>query len=166
MSKEALARQRSKLVNSQPHPRACGPIALVNVIRWFGIRTSIRKVIEFTKQIHAWSPKIGMYPFQMAYALRTMRIPFRVKKHLTVQGLDRLIDSGCAVILVYQMERYNGSHVVFITGRSKDGYLAWNHIQGHPPWFAREKMKKTLRRSCRLKHGMHAYIFQGVTVKK
>ena len=161
-----LRRRRSKFINEQRHKAACGPIAIANAIKWLGVETSYRKVLDFCIEVRAYHRHIGMYSYQMRYVLRTLQVPFKVRRKMTVEGLDKIIDGGGAVILAYQSQTKakdgtisEGGHVVFINGRSVDGYLSWNKTKGLPPWFEREAMRKALARSEAHETGLYVYVF-------
>lgn len=156
-SSKAVSRRKTKYIHVQRHKASCGPVAIANVIKWFGISTSYDRVLRFCLDARAYDPEIGMWPFQMWYVLKTFRIPFKVHKKFTIEKLDSLLDNGGVCILVYDT-RPGRSHVVFIDGRNDAGYRSWNRKKGMLPFFPREEMDKTLRESACL----YVYTFQSV----
>lgn len=112
-------------------------------------------------QVRAYSRWAGMYPFQLRYVLKTLKIPFLVKKKFCVEDLDALLEAGGACIFVY--DRGIGGHAVFIDRKVEGGFRAWNKKNGSPPFFARDELVQAILKSTRRKGGLYVYTFQAVT---
>lgn len=101
-----------------------------------------------------------MWPFQLRYVLRTLRMKFRVRKKFTIEDLDALMASGGSCIFVYDTQR--GGHATFIDKAVEGGFRAWNRKKGEPPFFSREDLEKAIQISTRKRGGLYVYTFQGV----
>jgi len=159
-------KRRTRLINVQRHKASCGPIAIANLIKWYGIQTSYRAVLEFCAGIRAYHPRKGMFPYQMRYALLTLQIPFKVKRTLTVPEVNAILDGGGSIILIYATKRKHEDHCVFIDTRAKDAYRTWNRMLKCPPLMLRDELETTLRRSSARKSKLFAFIFQPLKEQK
>lgn len=159
---KTIRRRRSRMINTQRHRASCGPIAVANAIKWSGIETSYRDVLRFCRIVRAYHPKVGMYPYQMTYVLRTLQMRFKARRSLSIADLDRALDSGRSLILVYETER-NGSHAAFVDARADGRYRVWNRARRSTPWCSRETLSASLDRS---HTKLYVYIFQALKSTK
>lgn len=157
----AIRKRKSKFINVQRHYGSCGPIAIANAIKWHGIETSYKAVLNWCLGVQAYHPKAGMWPFQMRYVLRTLRMNFKVRRKFTIEDLDALLAAGGACIFIYVTSK-GGSHATFIDRALETGYRSWNRKKKMPPYFPREDMEATIRRSSKKAGGLYVYTFQPV----
>ncbi len=153
----SLRRRKTKFINVQRHKASCGPIAIANLIKWCGIETSYAKVLGFCIGVRAFSNRAGMWPFQMRYVLKTLKVRFKVKRKFSVADLDALLDAGGCCILAYCTKF--GGHAVFIDKRTSNGYRSWNRVKGKPPFFSKKDLQIALRRSVG-RRNLHVYTFE------
>lgn len=106
-----------------------------------------------------------MWPYQMRYVLKTLRVHFKVRKKFTLNDLDDLLEAGGSCILVYKTAA-RSSHAIFIDKKLPTGYRSWNRKKGTPPQFEREDLEKAIKYSTRKAGGLYAYIFKWVEAKQ
>lgn len=158
----SIRKRRSKYINTQRHKASCGPIAIANAIKWFGIETSYDAVMQFCAGIRAYHPTKGMWPFQMRYSLLTLKLPFKVRRKFSPEELDAEVAKGRSMILIYDTLK-NGSHAAFLDASSETQYRVWNKIKGQGPWYDKKVIWDDIERTgCRQGY-LYAFIFQLVT---
>lgn len=151
--------RRTRLINAQRGVGDCGPIAIANLIKWCGIRTTYREVRSFCIGTRTMIPGIGMLQEQMWGLLKTLKVRFRKYRKFGLKDIDRAIAEGSSIVLMYETRRFGG-HAVFIDATSKKRIRVWNRTQGHFPWYSRRDVSDDLRRSVRRGTGHpHVYVF-------
>lgn len=154
--KTGVRRRKTQFINVQRSKASCGPIAVANLIKWHGFETSYKKTLRFCMQLRAYHPRVGMWPFQLRYILRTLQINFRVHKRFSIAKMDALLDSGGSCILIYDTKL--GSHAVFLDRKEGRTYRAWNKSRKRP-YFTRLELKKAMQNSTRAVGGLYVYTF-------
>lgn len=115
---------------------SCGPIAIMNALKWAGIRTTykthFREIRTLCKTTASW----GTTPENMTATIRKYCrcLNFTTKSLVTLREIDEHLASGGAVILEYwfrdEMD-YDG-HYVFIFREHGHDFIAANAMLGSP----------------------------------
>lgn len=165
--KKVIRKRKSRFINTQRHIASCGPIAIANAIKWLGTETSYTSVLDFCTAIRAYSPQYGMFPFQLDYALKTLKIDYSKHCKFTSRDLDRTLKKGKAVILIFDTISA-GSHATFINGidLEKKHYLVWNRWKGATPWCKRDYITQAIKRSARYPEHLYAFVLKKVRQKR
>lgn len=157
--------RKTRFINQQRHKASCGPVAITNLLKWFGIQTSYDIVLRFCMGIRAYDPKLGMWPFQMKYLLRTLQIKFKVRRRASLEDIDKILEKDGSIILIYLTKRKT-SHAVFIDSKKDDFYRIWNRMRGALPWCPKNSLKRALERSQKDSSDLYVFIFQPLKVDK
>jgi len=82
---------------------SCGPVALINILKWFGCNVSYKDYIEIARGLcdHISGSDGGTEDKGMARALKAHKISFKKIKNPTLVQLDKHLDSGGIILLDY-----------------------------------------------------------------
>lgn len=137
----------------------CGPIAVINALKWAGLKVSIGKNYKDIRQSCYWVPRDGTDAIDMRGCLdRFDGVATNQIWRYTLKSLDQSLDNGKALILLYTLfaRGQDRGHFIFIHGRDKGGYFVYNDFKkdkSHVTYITRKEMKKRL--SARVRDGLN-----------
>jgi hypothetical protein len=111
----------------QRSPYECGPTALLNSLRWAGIKTGYKDSREALWQACLCYPRRGTYSGRFDSAIKELsRGLFTVRRlcRPTLQAIERHLLSGGTVVLNYRQSSNRKRvcrHFTFLAGISPDG---------------------------------------------
>lgn len=117
-----------RYISKQKHNGSCGPIAIMNVMKWHGYSAPYSEFINKIK----WCPQRGMYGGWMAEELQLYGFNFREVRKPNFKDIEKAIDSGNSVILMYRWfsvkkgKKRNGGHFVWIRDYNDKYFVAEN----------------------------------------
>jgi hypothetical protein len=138
-----------KFINKQQHSYTCGPVAVLNALKWlgYGKTTSYRETLLWFYQFGLCS-EIGMKPKQLSKSLKALKIPYKRKSYASIQDIEKALDDGKTVVANY-MWYYRGrcgKHYVFIDRHTDKSFRAWNYTStGTAPWLTKKKLAQWFR---------------------
>lgn len=157
---EAIRKRKTKMINVQRHQKSCGPVAIANVIKWYGVETSYQKVLEWCLATDMYDPDHGMWPRQTRFVLLQLQVPFRKYRSFTAEDIDRWLALGQSLILIYDTKT-SGSHAAFIDAASETSYRIWNRKMGSTqPWHSKEYVRQAIERTNANNNGLFAFVFE------
>ena len=115
-----------KYINVQKHNTSCGPIAIMNTIKWLGGSISYDYIDMF--RAFSWSQENGTDALSLSNTLKSFNIKYNLTSHPTVKDIEKVLKRGNACILLYvwYFEGKSGAHYVFIDEDSGDYFRAMN----------------------------------------
>lgn len=145
------------MINKQQHKTTCGPVAVVNALRWMGYCNTYDEIVEFFKEHfgfeHNPPPRRsrGVSCCKLRRGLQKLRIKHRLIQKANLSDITRALDDGKAVILRFQWNRRFG-HYVFIDKHTKNFVRAWNMLHSNKtPLVSKKKIRKHITYTNRLK---------------
>lgn len=130
------------------------------MIKWHRVETSYEAVLSFCTNVQAYHNRAGMWPWQMRYVLKTLRMKFKVKCKFDLAYLESLLKSGGSAILVYETDR--GGHCVFVDAVNEHGFRTWNRRKDTGAFMSREDMKRAISAPVKMGVGVYLYCFQAL----
>jgi hypothetical protein len=123
---------------------SCGPVALLNAIKWAGYVATNKSHLRYYKNLCKYNE--GTYSKDLHRALKTVPELKIVKRSrsLTLCKLDKQLDIGNAVILTEHVN-WEPGHYVFVSKRTSCFYTVINYYSGKTDTF------KTIKRVSRTK---------------
>ena len=123
-----------RYITEQQHQTSCGPVSVMNALKWLGYSASYRENIQDFKEF-GWSNASGMWPHQMHKALKSYGIKYKLHKKPTLALMKKIVNSGNALIFEYDWVDYTetGGHFIFIDYYNSIGrgfFNAYNYKQG------------------------------------
>jgi hypothetical protein len=116
-----------RFINQQQHSTSCGPVALLNVRKWLGLKhTAYRENLYHFEQ---WGyDEDGMWAKDLSRALRAMKIKYRRTSHASIDVLQDILRRGNAAIVCYAHHRDGEEygHYVFVDKETPRTFRAWN----------------------------------------
>lgn len=84
---------------------SCGPIALINILKWIGVNVTYNNFIEMARGLCGHEPghEGGTRDHGMMIAFRKLRISYSRRKNPTLAQIDFHLDSGDIILLDYTM---------------------------------------------------------------
>lgn len=155
----SIRKRRSRYINVQRHGASCGPIAVANVIKWHGVETSYKAVLDFCQKINVYVPGIGVWPEGMRYVLKCLRIKFKIKRNFSLKDLDKVLESGGSFIIGYPT-KYGRAHVSFVDKKFKNNYRMWNRLHTKSFKNSKSELEKLIKQAKINREYLIAYCFQ------
>lgn len=109
---------------------SCGPVAIINAMKWKGIRATRESHLKKIKK-ECRCDRYGTYPEDMAKVLKKY-IPSA--EHIyepSIRLLDNILDLGLAAIIGYSYlrnDKVEEAHYVFCIGRTEKYYKLVNDV--------------------------------------
>ena len=139
-----------RFINKQQHTTSCGPVAVINAIKWLGISIPYRKYINMFKMLY-WSTggQRGQYPKYISSGLKLFGVKYKKLYHPTIKDIEEAIDRGSGVILQYKWYHKGniGGHYVFIDHHTPTRFRAYNARKDGTPVEDKKYLKKWMTRS-------------------
>jgi hypothetical protein len=111
---------------------SCGPVAIINAMKWRGMKVSRRSHFKKLKRKCKCNHRDGgTYKHDLTRALRNYLSNVKCKVQESINTLDRHLDSGGAVIIAYDYIRNDDvreGHYVFCIGKTKHYYTLVNDV--------------------------------------
>lgn len=116
---------------------SCGPVAMVNVLKWAGESVTYKNVSEFKSKWHSNTEDYeGVMPESMTKALRNLgQVRFYNRNNVKIKQIDdHLLTGGIIVILFSQRGDDNDrhGHYYLIVGTSGKKYRVVNSFRTRP----------------------------------
>ena len=108
----------------QKDKSSCGPIAILNILRWKGEAWATQSYLPVIKILCGWS-KDGTYPTRMQSVMRALSIKYKVTTHLTLKEVDKHIDDGGIFLIGYAVDEKH-SHYCLCIAKTKKSYTLVN----------------------------------------
>jgi len=113
---------------------SCGPVALINIMKWLGCNTTYDNFIDTARILCCHEPGVdgGTHIWDMEKALKKLGIKKKRKKNPTLEDIDKHLDSGGIVLLEYyapyknQLLDIGDGHFCLCIGRTKKMYILVN----------------------------------------
>jgi hypothetical protein len=119
----------------QPDLSGCGPIAIMNALKWANIKVTLRQYLNFRKLCLTDRDGSGTDEIKITIA-KQKRIKSKFVKSVTLKQINTALDSGQSIILGYCSKsktnsKKNGSswegHFIFIANKTAKTYTIVNH---------------------------------------
>lgn len=135
----------------------CGPMAVLNALKWAGYPVSCRRGYKSIKKNCKWKAGQGTYYSDIYKTLQKYsKLKSRIIKSPKLKELDSLLEKGYTFILLYTHKHGRCSHFIFCSGKSSKKYFFKNDSSVYTN---RARVRKTinsyLRKSLR-KDGIYA----------
>lgn len=117
-----------RYINVQPHSSACGPVAVLNVLKWLGKKVSYRKQLNKFRKI-GWDMSKGTSPKLMSSMLKSYGIKYKVHSDIKYADLFTILDKKRSFIILYKwiMPEVEGEfHYGFVWGYTPQHFKAPN----------------------------------------
>ncbi len=103
-----------RYINKQPDGYSCGPVAVMNAIKWLGGKMSFKKDRDIFTGFGC--DKDGTNRLELTESLKAFNIKHKYYKTTTIKDIERCLARGSSVILLYKLyvERGSWGHCVFI----------------------------------------------------
>lgn len=114
----------------QKDDSSCGPIAVINTLKWLGFNISYRW-LDDVRDICKWT-RDGTSDLDLEKALKYFKVKKKRRIQPSLEDIDKHIDSGGAVILsyfnVYSMPGFkkDSGHFALCIGRTSRTYMMVN----------------------------------------
>lgn len=112
---------------------SCGPIAIINALKWIGRKASYGSLKRIQKACHC--DEDGSSEWNLLRCLRKMGIDVRILHNPRAMDLDLLLEQGKSMIVSYYFKNngyWNGhkgyldGHYVFVSRKTKRRYVVHN----------------------------------------
>lgn len=142
------------MINKQQHTTSCGPVAVMNTIKWLGGSLPYRGYIDMFKTLY-WNTggQSGQYPKYISSGLKLFDIKYKRTFHPVVKNIEDALDRGNGVILLYKwyIKGRSGGHYVFIDKHTPKYFRAYNSRLSGIPVESKDRFRSWFRSSKR--HG-------------
>jgi hypothetical protein len=108
----------------QRDKNSCGPIAILNALKWAGVRVSIRRGYKLIRKDTKYCPHDGTPPYFMGRVLyKNRRLTVRRPRRFSIRAIeDHLQNGGAAVLLSTEYANNHwGGHASVLLGISESG---------------------------------------------
>jgi len=119
----------ARFITEQQHASSCGPVAIINALKWLGYSVSYREELPtFTK--------LGYDDGTNCYDLRRMlnayQIKYKLYKQSSIKKLEQILNRGNTAIVCYDWvgPEDRGGHYIFIDSDLKHSFGAYNYQIG------------------------------------
>lgn len=130
---------------------SCGPIAILNALKWTGISITYRSHFKKIKTLCKTTMNWGTTPENITKVLLdySEHLNFEIKELVTLKSIDKHLKAGGALILEYWFNEdgiYDG-HYVFIFQRDGHDFITVNNMNAAPAAqpCTRQMLKSMLR---------------------
>jgi len=109
---------------------SCGPIAILNAIKWSGIKATYSSHFKRVSKLSN-SGICGIDNHDITKALNNYKkLKYRIKKHITVEELEKhLIKGGSAIVgYDFRIDGEDVGHYSFIAGKKDRRFVIINHF--------------------------------------
>ena len=116
-----------RYINIQKHKSSCGPIAVINAIKWLGGKLSYKYLDMF--EAFGWTKK-GMDTKQMMLILDTFGVEYQVIFNPSTRFIENSLSKGNAAILMFRwfLPNKNCDHATFVYKNHRSWLDASNTI--------------------------------------
>ena len=105
----------------------CGPMAVLNTLKWAGYKVSTKRGYKSIKRSCEWSPGTGTWVSDVVRTLRKYsKLKTRVLVRPSMKDLDSLLDKGYVFILRYTHDDGSGGHFSLCIGKSDKKFFFIN----------------------------------------
>ena len=122
-----------KFLNQRKGSYDCGPVAILNVLKWAGYNVSKKRHMDDIKDLcnHMARGGGGVYYKDLLNALSKFKdcIKFYMRHNITIYMIDKHLMNGGIVLMHTSHKREDGgrsAHYWIITGRMGDSYNVHN----------------------------------------
>ena len=118
-----------RFITKQQHNDTCGPVAIINALKWLGYSAVYRDMVEDFR-------KLGCDEGTSCYDLRRMLnaygVKYKLHKRSSVKDIERILDRGNAAIVGYDWvhEESRSGHYIFIDFHLEKWFNAYNYKSG------------------------------------
>lgn len=118
-----------RYITQQQHDKSCGPIAIMNALKWLGESVSYRKDLELFKQI-GYTINSGWYRHELRRGLNYFNIKHKLHKAPTLTAMKQILKKGNSIIMEHDwvLEDTTGGHYIFIDGYEDSFFKAYNTL--------------------------------------
>ena len=138
-----------RYINKQQHATSCGPVAVLNALKWLGRKVSYREMFPFFEEL-GYDPDWGQTHWWFSRSLSAFKIKYKRFSNITVSDMERELDRGNTIILNYAWDP-NNRHYFFITGHTDKKFTVWNQSRSTKKYF-RKQFRNGRRRDNGLDH--------------
>lgn len=145
-----------RYINKQSYPTCCGPVAVLNALKWLGNSVSWRKyedIFPFLGWQKYCKEDKGCNLHSIHKMLRFFEVNYRYiphTKHVIIWDIERELDKGNGVILNYRWYNKNGNegnHYVFIDQHTPTRFRSKNEwLRGGDKGCLKRKYAKRFQR--------------------
>ncbi|KKN65725.1 hypothetical protein LCGC14_0478640 [marine sediment metagenome] len=131
------------MINKQRHKTSCGPVAILNALKWKGYHDSYADVISFAKRRLSFKHHgSGMHWIYISQALDVLDIRYKIIHKATLVDITRELDRDRAVILFFQYGGHH-AHYIFIDKHTEKFVRAWN-MGNNTPRLSKKRLNKRI----------------------
>ncbi len=110
---------------------SCGPTAIMNVLKWLGLKIHYRKEIEWFREITRCKEDgilFGTNFGHMTKALKMFKNLFTTeyRRDPTVSRIAKHLNAGGVVVLCYRLPKRKVGHYILIVEANGEGFTAVN----------------------------------------
>lgn len=131
----------------QRNEYSCGPIVMLNILKWAGYKVSYKKDYKYWKEKLKCDRTYGTNTFR--YMEAVSKIPnikmYTCRGNLTFRQIKKALSNG-ALVLLNSAYSFNvgdpaGTHVLLVSKKTKKSLFLVNSHRGHS-WFTKNEFKK------------------------
>jgi len=114
-------------IKKQQHKLSCGPVAIMNALKWLGESVSYKKDLKLFEQI-GYTIKHGWWRHELRRGLNYFNIKHKLYKQPTLQDMKNILKRGNSIILAYDWfaENSDGGHYIFMDSYNGKYFQAYN----------------------------------------
>jgi len=119
-----------RYIEKQPHKASCGPVAVINALKWLGKPATYRTHLKKCKKLGYPTNPAGTSRRLLSRFLRYFKIKYKRVTRPTLNDITKELDKGNAIILLYRTYSESGSwgHYTFINGYNDWGFKSKNAL--------------------------------------
>ena len=107
--------------------RDCGPVAVLNVLKWCGEKVSYKKHIKNIKSISDYDPRCGVDPPYISFAIKQVGLSYMRIISPKIADIDRHLENNEALIIRFMYDAHRG-HYIFCYSKSTKYYRVANYF--------------------------------------
>ncbi len=121
-----------RYINVQQHASSCGPIAIINALKYIGRTASYKSEMEYFKSIKEFDSH-GMWPDALSRVLIKRSIKHKYYVIESVLDMEKILDKGNPIILNCLITTEK-AHYIFIISHSPHIFRAYNIEENTSLW--------------------------------
>ena len=145
---------------------SCGPVAIINALKFFGVKATYKDVPKYRKLTNCRRP----HGVKRKYINKPLQNIFKCTKinNPTMRQLDDFLKKGYPIILSHLIRKNakTWGHFIFIPRRERDGFVLINEYKNRTKDFVSRKfmvdMLRLKKRPGKKKRYPTAWILRGV----
>jgi len=137
---------------------SCGPVAILNALKWAGLKKTYKDVKEYKEKCFydGWEGGVNVNDFSRAFFTYRKHLVIRYRRNFNIGELDKHLETGgAAVVNLRRFDLIDGwkGHFFLVIGKSESG-KCFKTVNGYRRegvgavgWVSRKEFVKHLRSS-------------------